>query len=260
MEIGINLSLDNINQFDKLKGYNFIELSDFWFPQHLCRKDVIDKFHETMRLRKNQIKCIQGPIRDIKPEADDPDILRITKERFKYLIDLASEYSSKYILFNTTFDSLVRFDSYNNMWLNNNKNFWEEIIPYAERKKVICLYSNVWDDEPYLLNKLLNHINSKYFKFGFDIGHARYITKTPLEEWFKVLGKHIEYALIHDNFGQKDDHLCIGLGDMNFDFIMEQFNKLYNIPHLCVQLFDPSQNQECLNNLNKYLKKYSIIS
>ncbi len=258
MEIGINLQLHNINQSDKLSGYDFIELGDFWFPQHLCRKDFMDNFHKTLTSNKYNIKCIQGPIRDIKPEADDPDILKITKDRFKHLIDLAAEYEAKYILFNTTFDPLVKFDSYISMWLNNNKKFWEELIPYAQQNKVVCLYSNVWDDEPYLLNELLNHINSEYFKFGFDIGHARYISKAPLEEWFKILDRHIDYALIHDNLGQRDDHLSIGRGTMNFDFIMEQLKSLHNIPDLCVQLFDDTKNQECLDMLNTYLRKHNI--
>lgn len=249
MNIGVNISLDGLNQTNKLTGYDFIEISDFIFPQFLCYPEFMDKLHEVLGSGQYPIRCLQGPIRDIKPEAADPEILAITKKRFIKLIEIAAQYQIPYILFSTTFDPLVRFDFYDGMWLENNKKFWEEIIPIAEKHNVICLYSNVWDENPSLLYQLFEHINSDYFKFGMDIGHLVYMTTVPMTEWFARLKAHIRYVLVHDNFGQRDDHLAIGDGNINFDEVLDEVTKLDQRPDLCIQLFDLSKLQVSIDRL-----------
>jgi sugar phosphate isomerase/epimerase len=230
----------------------FLEISDFVSPAKIehC-EDVIKAF--AGKYKGYNILCLQGPVRDIKPEADDPDILEITKRRYKSLIRSASNHGIPYVLFFTTYDNLVKFKFYTDMWLSNNKRFWTEIVKYAEDNSVICLYCNVWDDEPYLLKELFEYINSDSFKFAFDIGHANYISTSPLSYWINSLSKYISYVLIHDNNGDSDSHLAIGEGNIPLQSVINELENKCSRVKYCIQLFDNKHLVESIKLLNDYL-------
>ena len=259
MEIGISINLDKFDMYKNVKGYDFLELSDFIFPQYICNDKFVNEFHKKMQSGLYIVKCMQGPIRDIKPESSDPDIRAITEQRFITLIKFAKMYGIKYILFNTTFDPLVRFDFYTDMWMENNIRFWKTIIPIAEEHDVVCLYSNVWDDTPYFLKDLFVHINSKYFRFGFDIGHMFYISELDMDIWFDVLGSYTDYILLHDNYGGRDDHIKIGTGKINFQNVFKNILQMKTNPDICIQLFDPSDIQESLDTVITILKEHKEL-
>ncbi|MBD7912396.1 MULTISPECIES: sugar phosphate isomerase/epimerase [Clostridium] len=253
MKLGISVNKDDLSELKNIKGYDFLELSDFIFPASISKGEEIIK--EALECKITDLLGMEGPIRDIKPEAGDEDIKEITITRFKTLIDLASSYNMTYILFFTTFDNLVKFNSYSDMWLENNKKFWKKLISYAEARKVMCLYCNVWDDEPYLLKQLFDYIKSDYFKFAFDIGHANYISKYSSSVWIQELKEHIKYVAIHDNNGERDDHLAIGRGNINIKKIVEEIEDKCKEVTYCIQLFNKSEIQESINMLNEYIRR-----
>lgn len=252
MKIGISLmSKDIIDQ--KIRNQDvFYEIADFCMPDTIpdCEKITKDV---CLYISKGRLQSIQGPVRDIKPEAMDKDIRQITVKRFQQLIDVASKYEIPYVLFFTTFDCLVKLDSYKKMWLENNIAFWKEVVAYAEKRNVICLYCNVWDDTPYLLKNLFDAVNSKYFRFSFDLGHAFYISKTPLTEWIDCLKDYISYVPIHDNNGQKDEHLAIGRGIIPIKETIDYIEaKCKNVKY-CIQLFDNTELVNSIHLLQEFL-------
>lgn len=253
MKIGVSIGSNDSLPIEKLPKNVFLEISDFVFPAKIkfC-EDIIKIIVE--KYKGHNILCLQGPIRDIKPEADDPDILEITKSRYKTLIKCANNNQIPYVLFFTTYDNLVKFKSYTDMWLSNNKSFWTEIVKYAEENNVICLYCNVWDEAPDLLKELFEYINSDNFRFAFDIGHANYISMSPLSHWINSLSKYISYVLIHDNNGDRDSHLAIGEGNIPLQSAINELENKCNEIHYCIQLFNNKHLFESIELLKGYLK------
>lgn len=247
MALGVNINIKKIEVVNDLKFIEFIEIADFVFPQMLLDTEFMKEVDDVLEKNNHSIRCLEGPIRDIKPEASDTEIREITKKRFLQLIDLAAKNNIKYVMFSSTFDPLVKFDFYTDMWLTNNKSFWEDIIKIAEDKKVICLYCNVWDDSPELLYELFNHIDSEYFRFAMDIGHLNYISKCSIKYWFEKMESFLEYICIHDNYGERDDHLPIGEGIIDFEEIVQYIKKLDRDIDICIQLFDQSDIQKSIN-------------
>lgn len=252
MALGININIKNIKNIKNLNFIEFIEIADFVFPQTLLDTEFMKEVDDILKKNSN-IKCLEGPIRDIKPEAGDIEIREITKKRFIQLIELASKNNIKYVMFSSTFDPLVKFDFYTDMWLINNKKFWEEIIKFAEDKKIVCLYCNVRDDTPELLYELFRHINSEYFRFAMDIGHLNYMSKHTIKYWFEKMEPFLEYICIHDNHGERDDHLPLGEGVIDFKKIAKYIKKLNRDIDICIQLFDQS-------NIQKSIDKWIQIS
>ena len=82
MSIGVNLSLKEIGDARKLSKCDFVEISDFIFPQHILNKDKQKLLREIAHSGEYSIRCLEGPIRDIKPESGDPEVYEITNKRF----------------------------------------------------------------------------------------------------------------------------------------------------------------------------------
>jgi sugar phosphate isomerase/epimerase len=72
-----------------------------------------------------------------------------------------------------------------------------------------------------MLLKLLQGLNMQKVGFCFDTGHMSAYSETNMEDWLKALGPFIKELHLHDNDGIKDDHLAIGGGKINFEFLFE---------------------------------------
>ncbi|MCR1949616.1 MULTISPECIES: hypothetical protein [unclassified Clostridium] len=85
MKIGVNYDVKDFECIEKLEKYDFVEISDFIFPERILDAE---KILESAFNRKNKlnIQCLEGPIRDIKPESGDPKIRQITVNRFSIKI------------------------------------------------------------------------------------------------------------------------------------------------------------------------------
>jgi sugar phosphate isomerase/epimerase len=77
-------------------------------------------------------------------------------------------------------------------------------------------------------------MDSPSFRHCFDVGHWNLFKHVDMEEWFSVLGSYIAHVHVHDNHGQRDDHMPIGDGSIDFDLyfkLMKQYapNAVYTI-------------------------------
>ncbi|MDY5436186.1 MAG: hypothetical protein SPG30_05595 [Peptostreptococcus porci] len=63
----------------------------------------------------------------------------------------------------------------------------------------------------------------------------------------------LEYICIHDNHGERDDHLPLGEGVIDFKKIAKYIKKLNRDIDICIQLFDQS-------NIQKSIDKWIQIS
>lgn len=249
-EIGVSFLSCDILSRKKIREDIFIEISDFAMP------DRIADGHEILKsvTEKINIRCIQAPIRDWKTEAMDENFRQLTLKKTKEHIDLASENNVERIIFFSSYDQLVKLISYDEMWLNNNIRFWKEVAEYAEKKNVICMYCNVWDCKPDLMRNLFDAVNSDYFKFAFDIGHAFYAGKEPAEVWIDKLHSYIDYVCVHDNNGDFDAHLQIGQGKIKIRETIEYIRKYRDDLLYCLQFFDNNGFEHSLLLMNEYVR------
>ncbi|WP_456418599.1 sugar phosphate isomerase/epimerase family protein [Methanocaldococcus infernus] len=74
------------------------------------------------------------------------------------------------------------------------------------------------------LKNILNEIDSKYLGVTLDIGHAN--TVGNIEEFIDELRNKIIHIHIHDNNGERDEHLAIGEGKINFYRVLKKLVKI----------------------------------
>lgn len=110
-------------------------------------------------------------------------------------------------------------------WLDHSTVFWPEFIVRAEAIDCIICIENIYATTPDTFIRLLSAINSPYMGHVFDIGHWNLFGTTKLINWLEQMGPYLKHLHLHDNHGERDEHLAIGQGDIPFS---ELFNWLKN--------------------------------
>jgi sugar phosphate isomerase/epimerase len=104
-----------------------------------------------------------------------------------------------------------------------NKDFFLKLLPYAERANVvICLENipvNMQLGHISFVNKMVNEVNSTFFKACLDTGHAN-VMKDDLYQGIKELGDNLHCLHIHDNKGRSDEHTCPYFGNIDWDLVV----------------------------------------
>jgi len=97
-------------------------------------------------------------------------------------------------------------------------------------------------------------IRSAFFRprlFCFDAGHFNVFSHEPLRVWLKELGKYLGHLHLHDNFGQRDEHLPVGQGTFPFDDLFQFLRKMKVSPTVTLEAHNPNNLTASLENINR---------
>ena len=101
-------------------------------------------------------------------------------------------------------------------WLNHSTVFWPEFIARAEEIGCVICIENIYAATPETFIRLLSATDSPYMGHVFDIGHWNLFGSTKLTSWLDQMGPYLKHLHLHDNHGERDEHLAIGQGDIPF--------------------------------------------
>ena len=95
--------------------------------------------------------------------------------------------------------------------------FWRELLPCAkEHGVVICLENmpmlNFSLATPEDILDFVREIDDESFAVCLDTGHVAVFDELRVADEVRRLGSYIKVLHVHDNLGDKDAHLCPGLG------------------------------------------------
>lgn len=192
-----------------------------------------------------------APYMDLSPGSPDPKIRGVVLERFNQVMDLAERARPEAIVVHSGYDRW-RFDSNVELWLKNSLEVWPTIVRRAGKIGTVLAMENVFDDSPMPLKRLLDAIDSPHLGHCFDVGHFRLFSRVSMEEWFQTLGKRIAEVHVHDNNGQRDEHLPPGEGDIDFTML---FSLLKKCSSNIIYTIEPHKEEHLRKNL-EVLPKY----
>lgn len=158
---------------------------------------------------------IHAPFMDLNPGAIDPSIREVTRQRIQQVMKAAELLHPRVIVVHPGFDDLHYGDN-KLTWLKNSIEFWREFVLQARELGTILAVENIFEREPSTIKALLEAIDDPCFRHCFDVGHWNMFTTVTMEEWFQDLGAFIAESHIHDNHGQRDEHLPVGEGAIDF--------------------------------------------
>jgi len=193
-----------------------------------------------------------APFMDLSPGSTDEKIRQVTAFRFNQVMELVPYFRPRAIVFHAGYDHW-RFDSDVALWLENSLLTWRLLVERAEALSVRLALENVYEENPSILRRLLEAINSSSLGYCLDTGHGHIFSQVPLPEWVEALTPWLIEVHLHDNHRQADEHLPLGFGEIDFPGVFasmrgKNLQPIYTLePHLREHL-EPS-----LKALEKYL-------
>lgn len=219
-----NLFVD-VNFF-KSADYDFIEI-DLGLPI-LPNKEFENEFDKVRKIIPIKI----GHLPEVNFKEDD-------LERCKKFIKLLSKKGVGYFVIH-----LFSLDSSTKDNFNLKIDFLKKLAFFAKRNKSKLLLENT-EEKLSILKKVFSLVPELYF--CLDVGHANLFSKKNRSiNLIKEFGKILKHIHMHDNFGgnseEKDLHLSIGEGSINFLPIFKELKKISYSEKITLEIHRGEEN------------------
>jgi len=217
---------------------------------HLSPQDV-ERVARKLTL-KNIPVTFHGPFMDLSPGAVDERIREVTVYRFNQVMDLIPHFHPVAIVFHPGYDRW-RFDNDVDLWLEKSLLTWKPLVECAEKLSVKLALENIFEENPSILKRLLEAIDSPYLGYCLDPGHGNLFSEVAIVEWIEVLSSRLIEVHLHDNHRQADEHLPLGCGAIDFPAIFLSLREKKLKPIYTIEPHQKEHLELSLRALEKYL-------
>ncbi len=132
-------------------------------------------------------------------------------------------------------------------WLQNSMGFWPPLCRTIAGEGCALMLENVYEDTPRDILGLIQGLKNYGVGFCLDTGHQAVFSKSPLEEWVKVLAPYLRQLHLHDNRGVQDDHIAMGRGLIDFKIFFAQLRREVSMPPLIT--LEPHREEDVFPSL-----------
>ena len=112
----------------------------------------------------------------------------------------------------------------------------EPVIAKLNRGGCRVALENTYDPGPGPLMALMEILAPQH-QVGvcLDVGHVTGFSSTPLPAWWQALAPHIIELHLHDNDGSGDQHLPVGWGRVDWEYLHNELGSLPRRPVLTLE-------------------------
>ncbi|MBU7026317.1 MAG: sugar phosphate isomerase/epimerase [Theionarchaea archaeon] len=218
---------DEFLEYAKEHGYN-MEVASFAYSDVLDTNwQALLEDHQQKLQGFKGIVSLHGAFLDLIIHSRDEKVKEVARKRIYHNMEIAKNLDAQYVIFHGNFNPLITHESYKQNWIEQNAQFWSEVL---DRYEGTVLMENVWEPAPDIFRKLLDEVESPRVKICFDTGHAHIFSRVPFEEWISVLREDICYIHVNDNNGDTDDELVPGEGSINWQKFSDVIKKYQITP------------------------------
>jgi len=226
-------------------------------PEIYFSSDVLDNYTAydfnkvAEKLHHHGLKMtLHSPFWDLAPGSPDSAVRDLTKHRFEQTVRLVSIFKPTTIVCHAGYDR-KRYGSIKDVWVKNSLNMWAWLSEKISAEGSHLMLENVFEQDPDDILILLENLNSKRIGCCLDVGHHAVFGRASITQWIDDLGHHIKQLHLHDNFGERDEHLALGDGAINFAKIFVLLKHLNDRPIITIE---PHKEQDLAPSL-QYLEK-----
>jgi sugar phosphate isomerase/epimerase len=206
---------------------------------------------ETLR-RHDLTITVHAPFVDLSPGSTDPAIRAVTRQRFEQLLSLIPLFAPLTVVAHAGYD-WQRYEYFRKTWMKGSVEFWRWLAERLEREGSRLMLENVYEHRPEDLLEMFERLRGCAVGLCLDCGHLTAFGRVPLNAWLESLGRLIGQVHLHDNLGQKDDHLPLGRGRIDFAQLFAYLRAQCPTPPLMTlevhQREDVWPSLECLEGL-----------
>ena len=184
-----------------------IEVQAFFKPEYFEKILTALADHERI-ISPIELRSMHGPFCDLNPGSTDPLITEVTRKRMDQGWSFATSLNIQHIIFHNGY---IPGFSPEKKWFPRAVKFWQEFLE-AHPEPIEIHIENTLERSPTLMKDLIDAINSPRLTINLDIGHTHCFSKFGTVNWIKTLGPRIGYSHLHDNHGERDEHLGLTVG------------------------------------------------
>lgn len=197
---------------------------------------------------------IHGPFMDLSPGAIDKKVAAASLERYLQVISLSKILKPEVVVFHSGYEKW-KYAGNVDLWLNQSIKTWRAVMDEAEKIGVKVAIENIVDEEPGHLKYLAEKMDHPLFGLCLDVGHRELFSKLSTAQWAEGMHPYIFELHLHDNLGEKDDHMPIGDGQVDFTGL---FGKLKELGANPVYTLEAHSAQEAVKSMEA-LSGYGIF-
>jgi sugar phosphate isomerase/epimerase len=172
---------------------------------------------------------LHGPFSDMSAGSIDPQIRAVTRYRFEQLLEAAQLFTPKTVVCHAGYD-WKRYAYLLEKWLQNSTDMWRWLAQRLNLLGCRLMLENVYESGPGELLPLFENLKAHGVGFCLDTGHQAAFGQAPLSEWLDILGRYLGQVHLHDNHGLRDDHLALGQGTIDFQYLFTRLKDLSDTP------------------------------
>ncbi len=178
--------------------------------------------------------AIHGPYAGIDFGSRDCLLKEAVRRRMDLVYHMVADLRPDTLVLHTgCSDILVRF-GLTDQWLDPAAAFWQAEIDRYAVLGVRVVLENIAEEQPDAMIELARRVDNRYFGLCLDVGHANLCSSIPPSEWIRRMGGSLMHVHLHDNNGERDEHLPLGRGTIDADAV---FDALYrHVPEVTVSL------------------------
>ncbi|HBI14513.1 MAG TPA: hypothetical protein DDY20_03180 [Desulfobulbaceae bacterium] len=192
---------------------------------------VADQLHE------HGLACtLHAPFSDLAPGAADRRIREITRDKLRRAFELAGVFQARAIVCHLGYDDRkgsYKFDD----WLRHSLETWNELLDLAAMSNTPVMLENTYERTPEIHRALLTELAGRDIGFCLDVGHLTAYAHSTWQVFLDTLLPWLRHLHLHDNNGERDEHIAIGQGCFPFQELFaflrqQQLSLLFTLePH-----------------------------
>ncbi|HKL49023.1 MAG TPA: sugar phosphate isomerase/epimerase family protein [Desulfuromonadales bacterium] len=179
-------------------------------------------------------RTVHAPYNDLNPGSLEPLVVQATAERFLDTLECANHLGAHLVVVHPGYDPW-RYGFHEELWLEKASQFWPPILKRAADLHLSVALENVFDRHPRPLLDLLQEFSAPGLGFCLDVGHYQLFRSTTLEDWVERMAPFLMHLHLHDNFGERDDHLPISQGLFDFAHLFSLLEDLEAVPSMTLE-------------------------
>ena len=200
-----------------------LEAVQFAHPYYLDnRYEMVEEYKKELgEIYEDIDLIIHGPYADLSPGTRDYLIREITKHRMNQAYEVANLLGASKIVYHNGYTPKTY--SYIE-WKESAYNYWRDFT--KAKKHMDMVVENVLDENCELMEDLMKRIGSNNFKMCLDIGHVNSYSKDSIDKWLDIMGSSISHIHLHNNYGDKDNHRGINVGNIDVFQTLDKIEKI----------------------------------
>ncbi len=209
-----------------------------------------DRFHSIGRSI-----TLHGPFLDLSPGSPDRSIRWVTRQRLDQMIDAAKAFSPLTVVCHCGYDE-ARYGFIREKWYERAAEMWKHTSRRLAGKNTRLMLENVYETDPDEIGRMFEITGQENIGCCLDVGHLSVFGRRQLKDWIERLSPYIGQIHLHDNRGQSDQHLGLGLGSIDFAPLFDWLRGLQKMPVITLEPHD----RDALDASVSFLEKQGFFS